>query len=257
MRPLAAFAFAFLVACPPKHVEPRPAPSDPAEVLARARANPLAGTVVGQFDVKLATPTERVSAQGSLLVDPAGRFRLELRGPIGGPALVVASDGTGLWAWQAGPNVFWEAPAADAAVREATGGQVGLGPLVVALAGRLPDLGAPDAVAVDVDGWPTYTWSGQDGGQLVVRLDPDSTGLRGLAVRDPSGRVWLDATFDPGKVPEALRVQLPVQGVEADLDFGAWGNANPDPSVYTLTAPPGAEVKTLELTRRPGDEPQP
>lgn len=239
------------LACAPKHpAELRPGPADVQEVLRRAGRARFDHAVLAPFDIRLATPNERVSAQGTLLVDPEGRFRLELRGPIGGPALVITSDGVGMWAWQPGKNVFFEADGAGVSVVAATGGEVGLPALAVALAGHLPDLGEPDALALDVDGWPTYTWAGPEGARVIARLDPASAGLRDLDVVDRDGRVWLEATWTPGKLhPEDLHVTLPVQAAEAQLDFGDWVKASPDASVYRLQSPPGAEVRPIRLTR--------
>ena len=48
--------------------------------------------VVSRFDMNLATPSVRGPASGTLLIDPPNRFYLEIRPPVGSPALVAASD---------------------------------------------------------------------------------------------------------------------------------------------------------------------
>lgn len=250
-------ALLLLAGCPPKRPPEGPVgPFDAAEVLERARAAPFEAPVLATFDVKLATPSDRASANGLLLLDPDGRFRLELSGPIGGPAVIVACDGEELDAWQSGKNIFWTAGAVEEALRDASGGEAGLGAIATVFAGRLPaDLGDPDATDTDGDGYPRYTWAGPDDSRLVAVLDPRNGRLRGLSAFDEDGKAWLRAELEPGDFPEHLSVELPVHGVQAELDFDAWKPASPTDAAFTLSPPPGAEIKKLELRRKGDAEP--
>lgn len=248
-RALAFLALPLLFGCPPKEPEAPLGPVDPAKVLDRAERDALASPMLARFDVKLETPKDRVGANGTLLVDPEGRFRLELRGPIGGPAVVVASDGKDVVAWESGPNVFYRAEDAEGALREATGDVAGLSTLASVLAGRLPDLGDPDDVAFDAQGRPRYVWRGPKDSRVAAVLDPRRARLVAVDVLDAEGRTWLAAEVEPADYPERMSLVLPVQGVTATLDFKDWTPAKPDPSVYALQAPEGAEIRPIDLRK--------
>lgn len=254
-RALAILALPLLFGCPPKEPEAPLGPVDPARVLDRAERDALATPVLARFDVKLETPKDRVGANGTLLVDPEGRFRLELRGPIGGPAVVVASDGKDVVAWQAGPNVYYVAEDAEGALREATGDVAGLETLAAVLAGRLPDLGDPDDVAFDAEGRPRYVWKGPKDSRVAAVLDPRRARLVAVDVLDAEGRTWLSAQVEPADYPEAMTLVLPRQGVTAMLEFKDWTPAKPDASVYTFAAPEGAKIERIDVRKpvAPGD----
>lgn len=236
-----------LAGCPPKPVEP-PEPLvevSPAELLARASAEPAPGPASATFDLKLELPDQRVNAKGGLVVVPPDRFRIEVRGPIGPPQVVIVSDGTALTTWLAGKNQVYVAAEADATLAAYTGGEAGLEALASLLVGRLPALGAPDLVRGE--GVPAYRWNGPGQSHVDVALDPRTAHLVALALADEAGAALLDARVEGADWPERLTTHLPQQGIVATLEFDAWTPAAPPDSAFVLTPPPGAEVKPLRF----------
>ncbi|MFZ5482058.1 MAG: LolA family protein [Myxococcota bacterium] len=224
-----------LTACPPKHPEPVVV-TDPLALLARAEAEMPSTPRASTFSVRIDTPDQHVSANGTLVVAPPDRFRLEVRPPIGPPALIVASDGTSLWAWQAGKQIFWEAPDADAVFGERG---LGMETLAALLLGRLPT-GLGEPVLADVG----YVWT-REGVEVRAKLDPATAELAWFEARDADGTVWAAMSAN---VPELVReYRIPSLGAEVRIDLDAWGEAKPDPSVFTLTPPEGAERKRLRV----------
>jgi hypothetical protein len=245
-----------LLGCPPRHPPEAGPPPDPAELLRVVRAEPPAGASVGPFSIHIHSPDTNATAAGTLLVGPPDRFRLEVRGPIGGPALIVASDGKVLSIWQAGKATFWNAEDAEGALRGLTGGVAGLAQIDQILLGRLPELGDPSEMGVDGPN-ARYTWKGPSGSTLVAEVDPATARLVELEGLDGAGGQWIHATWEPGLYPKSMRVELPRQGIEAGLVFDDWSPAKPEPGVFHLVPPEGATIRPLELQPREAPPPEP
>jgi hypothetical protein len=241
-----------LFACVPKAppVLAPVTPESPEALLAQALGQTPPAALVVPFGVQLTTPTDRVSASGTLLYAGPDRFRVELRGPIGGPALILVSDGAGLTAWQAGPNRVLTAADADARLGAATNGTVGLETLASVLIGRLPALGAPSASRV-VEGGAVYDWSTADGARAEAEVDGRTARPVRVEVVGPKGDAWLAASLVPGAAgalgPDALAVTLPTLGAAAEVDYGDWAVAAPPDAAFHLQAPASAEIVPLEL----------
>ncbi len=246
LLPLALLPLALGIAgCPPKPVEP-PEPLGPVDagaLLARARAEPAPAPASATFDLKVELPEQRVNAKGGLVVVPPDRFRIEVRGPIGPPQVVIVSDGTALTTWLAGKNEIHVASKADETIAAYTGGTAGLEALASLLLGRLPALGAPDLVRRE--SVPDYRWIGPGQSHVDVALDPRTAHLVALALADEAGAALLDARVEGGEWPERLVAQLPQQGIVATLEFDEWKPAAPPDSAFVLPPPPGAVVKPL------------
>jgi hypothetical protein len=229
-----------------------PAGFDPRALLERVTAEAPPTPASTTFGLKLDTPDQHVSASGALVVEPPGRFRIEVRGPIGPPVLVIVSDGKALYAWQAGKNTFYSGPDADSAIRAYTGGAVGLEALAALFTGRLPHLGPADEVA---DGRPEYTWHGPGQSRLFARLAPETGRLSALSLHDEAGQDVLEAQMAGADRPSQLSVTLPTVGGKATLDMGDWRPATPPPAAFVLSPPPGAEVKPLVWTAPAAEAP--
>lgn len=241
-----------LVACPPKAPPPGPAVEvDPIELFERAAVESAPGPASASFDLRLRTPDQQVNAQGALVVAPPNRFRVEVRGPIGPPQLVIVSDGVGMRAWVAGKNQLYDAPDADARFRSYTGDAAGLDALSSLLLGRLPVREKPDAVRPGDP--PGYRWDGPEQSHLDVSLAPTTGRVSGLTLVDPAGVSLVEADVEASEWPARLVVRLPAQGVEAELRFGEWRAATPGDAAFVLTPPPGAEVVPLKLGGAPVD----
>lgn len=236
MRMRMALVFpSVILACAPKHgnigEEAASAVVDPAATLARARAEAPAGAQYATFTVTLHTPKDDATAQGSLVVSPPDHFRLELRGPIGPPALVVVCDGAQLTAWNTMKGQAWRADDPDAALRRLTGEAAGLAAIADVLVGRLPTLGEPTWEA------DSYRFLGPAGEIVRAQLDGRTAHLVSLHAADAAGTTLLDARFTPGPFPRALRVELPVLGATADVLFKEWQAVSPAPSTFQLVLP--------------------
>ncbi|MDP2311060.1 MAG: hypothetical protein Q8P18_33880 [Pseudomonadota bacterium] len=235
---------ALLTGCPKP-----PAPEGPIEavspevLLTRALGEPAPGPATSSFDLRLDLPDQRINAQGALLVSPPDRFRIEVRGPIGPPQVVVVSDGKGIRTWLAGKNELYTADDADARIAAYTGGEAGMEALASLLLGRLPALGAPDLVRADSK--PTYRWTGPGESHVDAALDPRTAHLVALALADEVGAPLLDAQVEGAQWPERLVAVLPQQGITATLEFKEWKAAEPSDAAFVLAAPPGAAVKPL------------
>lgn len=236
---------ALLSGCP-KPTPEAPLPTvDPRELLARATAEAPPGASAATFDLRVESPEQNVNANGALVVSPPDRFRVEVRGPIGGPALVVVSDGTRLRAWLASKNELLTADTADAVIAGYTGGEVGLEALASLLLGRLPTLRAPDLVRPETI--PSYRWVGPAQSHLDVALDPRSGHLAGFGLVDELGAELLSADVAGGEAwPTKLVARVPRKGIVATFEFDEWRPAAPPDSAFVLE-PEGAVVKPLEL----------
>lgn len=246
---------AALSGCPKTPAEPAPLDVDPVVLLDRALAEPAPGPMASAFDLRVATPERTISANGALVVSPPARFRIEVRGPIGPPQLVIVGDGEGVTAWLAGENALVMAPDAGARIRGYTGGDVGLDALASLLIGRLPALGRPDLFQPTRP--PTYRWAGPGQSHLDVTLDTRSAHLSALALADELGQALLEADVRGGAWPERLEVRVPPKGIVAELSFGEWRAAEPLDAAFSLPPPPGATVRPLNLGGAPAPEPAP
>jgi len=198
------------------------------------------GPMLGRFSVGIRTREDQVQARGNLLVDPAGRFRLDVSGPVGPPQLVVASDGAALSAYVAGKKRFYAAPDAAELLTRASGG--GLGPTDVGLVllGALPGaLGAAEGGAA--------RWTSPEGAWVAASLACNGA-LRTLEA-GKSPEYALKVEVEPGRrTPEALTVVVPSLGAEVALRFEKWEPASPPETVFRLEPAPGFEVLDLATT---------
>jgi hypothetical protein len=248
----------WLAGCP-KAPPTSPEVADPLALVAQARAESLPGPVYAPFTAVVALPESRVTASGTLVVAPPDRFRIELRGPIGPPQVVVTCDGDALRTWVLGKNTVFTVPHADASVAtllfpdlseaERPGGSDTATSLLL---GRLPAIpGTPVASAP-----AGVEWTRGDGGTVVAALDPLTAHLVSLEVHGPAGSAFAGA-WTPGAFPEAARIDLPNIGVTLDLKFGEWKGASPMDAAFMLPTPAGAEERIVDLDSLPPATPAP
>lgn len=239
LLPLAAL----LVACHPREL-PAPDVTDPAALYARAQAEAPSGAVYAPFDVVLALPDQRLSLNGVLVVSPPGRFRVELKGPIGPAQLVLTCDGTDVRVWVAPKAQFYVVDEADAALGTLLGADGVRGAELVAalLLGRVPDLGvAPTLRAEGPVG--TLLWRRADDARFQVGLDGRTAHVFDARADDPTGQLVFWAAYKPtATFPSALAVQLPTLHAEADVRFREWAPATPTDAAFRMEAPAGAVV---------------
>lgn len=233
----------FLLACP-QHPAPQ---SDPASVVAAASTPVPDVAVVSRFDMNLATPSVRGPASGTLLIDPPNRFYLEIRPPVGSPALVAASDGQTVSAYVASKHTFYTHASADVALSSLTGGLANLSTVVRLLSGRLPELGSPNSINVGLSGIEGQ-WTGPANTRLNASFDPKTARLTFLRGFDPQGVPVVELTYVPGKVyPTQLNAVIPKLQAQVDIHFGKWENADVPDTIYHIAAPAGTAVMDLSV----------
>ncbi len=217
--------------------------ADPAALLGRARAESAPAAIYAPFSAVLAMKDNRVTAGGNVVVVAPDRFRLELRGPIGPPQLVVACDGDVVRAYLAPKNLFVEA-SADAGLAMVLGAEGGDGATVATslLLGRVPILPGDPTLVLSP---PGLSWARTDGAAFSVVLDAATAHLAAARANDAAGRPLLDATWTPGAFPEALNVTIPPLSVSADVKFGEWQPASPTDAAFVLVKPEGAETRAI------------
>lgn len=217
--------------------------ADPAALLGRARAEAPPGPVYAPFSAVVTTRDSKFNASGTLLVVAPDRLRLELKGPIGPPQVVVACDGERVRAYVAPKNLFVEAHADDDLGRLlGVDGVDGAALATSLLLGRVPAMGAEPTLSSRP---PGLAWTRPDGAAFSLVLDAATAHLAAARAVGPAGEVLLDATWVPGAFPEALDLALPSLSTAASVKFGAWGAAAPSDAAFVLTAPEGAEVRGL------------
>ena len=246
-----------------------PRAANAVELWSVALADPLPGPRRADVRVQLANG---LSARGVLAVAPPDRLRLDVFGPIGGPVLVVVSDGTALRSWQAEGNRWTVIPDADheiaalmAGTHGAEGGPPsatpppsgvdapssvgsadGLDTLVRVLLGYAPQVaptsGSPNGAVA---------WAGPRGSEVRARLDPGTARLAHVTAGFAGAAApWMALENTPGSLPEALParvvVTLPGRG-PTTLSIETWSPFTPDAAAFALTPPPGSEVRTMRL----------
>jgi hypothetical protein len=237
-----------------RRVETGPLPpraEDPAALLALAQGDRWPGPLVGSFSGTVTSGDRTFPVRGELLVGSPRDVRVEVRGPIGGAAIVATTDGRTASVWVASGNTTWTLPAGELpmpATAEA----------VVALAlGRVPALAGAPAIATDATP-PRYTWTyGQ--AALDVTLDPGTARIARGTLRAPGGVSLLAVDAAAGGAPAYLPRELALRvgdeatpRAQATLRIEDWSPATPDPSAFTFTPPPGSTVRVV-----PGLEPAP
>ncbi len=251
--PGAAAALLFLCACKPVEA-PRLDVADPAALYARALAEPQPPSMYAHFDAAIAAPGQRLALNGTLVVSPPDRFRVELRGPIGPVQLVVTCDGKDVRAWVAPKNSFYQADDADGTLARLLGaGQEVHGAAVATslLMGRVPALPmAPELTAAGPVA--TARWARADGANFSLGIDGRTAHLVDARATDEEGVVLFSGAWVPGEWPRALNVVLPTLEASADVSFGKWAPATPTDAAFTLTAPPGSLLVPLVLVPKGG-----
>ncbi len=236
--------------CPGRGPTATPA-LDPLAALERARQESWVRPVLGTFSIRLELPDRKIGASGLLILAPPNRFRLELRGPVGGPALVVVSDGQMLDVWLASSNTVWHAAEAEPLLRGLTGELFGLDAVVSLLGGRLP---ASDAWVAGPTG---LTLTTPQGVIATVVLDQRGAHLMGVEAKDREGGVLLRADLVPGRdYPDRLALQIPTLGGGAELEFDAWEAYEPEDVVFRIATPPSPTVVDAGSLLLPGASPE-
>lgn len=226
------------------------AAADPAEVLARARERSLPFALRGAFSVTIHRGDAELSTRGGLVLHAPDRFRVEVLGAVGTPALIVASDGEAIDVWSAQDQIFYSGPDASAVLAELSGGAVRLDDVVRVLTATLPLPDAPVASAT-LDGRDAdLVIDAAPGVQLWAQVDGRSGLLSSMrVVRDAASLI--EASYPSTKrigrteLPWELSLEVPSLQLRVDIDMQSWDELGQVPEVFDLTAPEGATEKDL------------
>lgn len=231
-----------LAGCP-KAPPPAATAADPVAALERARAEATPGPVYAPFNAVITTPDQRLTVAGSLVVAAPDRFRIELRGPIGPPQVVITSDGKAAQAYVAPKNTYYTSNDASAALAGFLGINDVNGAALVAslLLGRVPAL--PGMPSLNAAG--QLVWSREDGASITITMDEQTAHLATAEAYAAEGNRQFRADWTPGPFPVALRAELPTIHSGIDLKFGDWQAAAPTDAAFVLVIPEGSKVVPL------------
>lgn len=235
---------ALLLACAPK-APPPVIVTDPAALVAAA-SEPLAAPVVGRLSASVVAPGRGFSAVGVLLLAPGGKFRLELRGPIGPPQLVVACDSRRLVAYVTAKDEAWVAEDAVAWLGGVVGPDLDPEDVVGLLAGRLPTLPTAWVAGETGPGSLDLSYARADGIAAQARLDAATSRVRSLVVSS-AGTELLHATLEPADFPRSLDVSVPSLPARAEVSFSSWEPAAPGEGAFSLAVPATAALHELAV----------
>lgn len=229
--------------------------ADPTEVLAEARARKLPFALRGAFSVTIHRGEADLSTRGGLVLHAPDQFRVEVLGPVGTPALIVASDGAAINVWNAQDQIYYSGPDAAAVLAELSGGAVQLSDVVRVLTATLPMPAAPVASSSPEGRAAAYVLSGPEGVQLRARVDGRSGLVQQLTV-EREGAALLSASY-PGtkkigrtELPTEMTLDVPALQLKVDISMQSWDELGQVPDVFDLAAPSGATVKDLVTTLR-------
>jgi hypothetical protein len=185
--------------------------------------------------------------RAALLVGEPDRFRLELYGPVGGPRLLMASDGTALAAALPSDRLHAEAAATPASFAVLIGLPLGGADLVALLDGRLAAGGAPAGSATAV-----RTLAGGGSARYAIRRGPGGeiesaeVAIAGEAAERISFRVVYGPPADgpAGRLPSEVRLSRPGRALILELRE-ARARAL-DAAAFRLPPPPAFRRVTIE-----------
>lgn len=256
MRALVLASLLWLGACAKRGPE---SAADPAELLAEARSRKLPFALRGAFSVTIHRGEAELSTRGGLVLHAPDRFRVEVLGPVGTPALIVASDGGVIDVWNAQDQVFYRGPDADAVLAELSGGAVTLSDVVRVLTATLPLPEAPVRSATVEDRHLALTLDAPEQTTLVARVDGRS-GLLEEARVEREGATLLSASYPSARkigrteLPWEMSLSVPAIQLRVDIQMQSWDELGQVPEVFSLTPPAGAQVKDLVTSLREAAE---
>jgi len=184
------------------------------------------------------------------------QLRIDILTPLNTPLAYVASDGAALHAWVQQEKTFYRGDDAQQALSELIGDGVGSQDALAVLTGSLPLPAAEvlDARYDDARGMLRATFAAPEGSQLRAWLGEDgrvgalelSRGQELLLVVDYGGHEDFDGTL----LPTELELSIPVVGWSVSLDIKGWDALAEAPSVFSISAPPGAtELDLIETLK--------
>ena len=228
----------------------------PESVLDMGRARPTPNPVRARYHLKVrSTPLDVAgSTGGALIFDRPGKGHLAVLGPLGAPLVTLTSDGVGLAVDFTRDKRHLVGVDAEAVVRETTGGIVGIDDLFGLLVGDLP---LDDAKVRSTDllenGQVQLVLQGPRKSTIVAVLDPTLGTPVSMVANDRNKRRLLAVSYEPFDthedgtlVPSTVDIEIPQLEMSVTLRFKSWKNLDEVPDVFSLDAPDGYRVESLE-----------
>jgi len=206
----------------------------------------------GSYRVKV-RGTGRVvpSLSGAVLIVPYSKFRMEVRGPVGGPMFTGVSDGEAMGFYLASENMWVYSDDLAGDVDLLTGGFAGLEDFLAMGLGRVA---SPDLEPVETGMSPEGPWgsfAGNEGATATLHLDPDRGLVRMLELADSAGEVKLTMTHtahmlvDEVWYPEQTIYHFVGTDVSMEFNYSAWDRLGSIPNAFGVLAPSTAEELAL------------
>ncbi|MGF1511494.1 MAG: outer membrane lipoprotein carrier protein LolA [Myxococcota bacterium] len=203
-------------------------------------------TLSAEADIEYYASDGRARLRAVLLAARPDRFRIEVLSPFREPLDIMASDGTTLW-WLS--RTTWHVgPATAGAVSRLLPVPLAPDGLVDVLLGGVPEPADWDPVAVEGDddprAWRLELRHRAEPRDLQIWVDPNAP--RVLRAQLDGVDVRFSRFEAVGESDAPTRLQIRTSRVDLsirmrDVDFGH----PPDPSVFVLRPPEGAEVEPL------------
>ena len=233
-----------------------PAQGSSLSTLERVQARPAPQQVRAKMAVKMSSRPFHLaqSAPAVMIADLPMRAHVALMGPLGGPAALFTANGDGMTVGLPRDQHVMQAPDADAALREATQGLLGVAELLSLLVGRLPleDAHVRRRQPLD-DDRELVTLIGPAKSQITVMLDVVRATPIAMVVYDKTGVELFRAAFEPFEqdaedrwVPTALEIDVTSMELHVDVRYKSWKDLDALPDVFGLDAPEGWTSEPLE-----------
>jgi hypothetical protein len=228
----------WLLACTP----------DPELVVAAARQQVTEHAVRARLDLSVRSPTAglAVAGTGALVVARPGRFRVDLRDPVGAPVVRVISDGERLAFILPRERKRVLAASAEDALRDATHGAVGVDDMAAVLLRELPmpqaRLARVESVEQDV-----VAWLDEPGGGQVATVIGREQGLPSvIQLMHRLGGVMRVEYIGEDALPSTVHVRIPVLDLEMDAHTSRWAALEHESGAFDIEAPAGYVTVSLE-----------
>ena len=266
MKALAVIlATSLLISCGPK--KPLPGPDlDVAATLEMARARPIPERAQSRFNIRVRSRPLEISGStgGGLVVDRPGRMHLEVFGPLGATLAKVTSDGTALGVMMPRDKQHLVADSAEDALREVSGGALGLDDLVGLLLGDLP-FDAAELVGTTTleDGEHELQLRSDTGIEVWVHLDPSLGTPSWLEARAEEGTTMVEATYgafeesDGFLWPSEVEVFLPSVELTVGLKYRGFALIEQPPDIFEVATPEDYTRLDLEESLKRLAQPSP
>jgi len=190
------------------------------------------------------------STPASFLIHRPGRLLLTVQGPVGGVLLQAVSDGLGVGAYLPVQQRLLTAANAEQAIRELTGGALGLDGVLGVLVGTFP-LTDPEVLSVRAEGDVfVVRVAAPNDGVLEATVGKRRHLLKRLDVLGPDGTLRLKVSFEGferlgrSMLPELVRLEVPSLDLKAETRSMDWEEVGRLPG-FELPAPEGIAAEDL------------